>query len=177
MPDLAAKVGAGAFLVVIALRVLSVNVFAVITNDSVGYLGWATSPMSQGWIAQGYRQAAYPISLWIFEKLDGMLELDRIFTIALGQRLLLVLGLALAWWALRWWSTVALLIISSSTIVVLTNFILRSTPRGPDRHIYHQLGTSPPRLHTTRRVPALRLARILRARVSFPAPGRLQPRQ
>ena len=124
VPALAAKVGAGAFLVLIALRVLSVNVFAVITNDSVGYLGWATSPTSQGWIAQGYRQAAYPISLWIFEKVDGILELDRIFTIALGQRLLLVLGLALAWWALRWWSTVALLIISSSTIVVLTNFVL-----------------------------------------------------
>ena len=107
-----------------AARVLAVDVGGIVTNDSVGYLRRAEAPLGGGFVFQGYRQVGYPVFIWMSNRLGDGLGWDHIFGVALLQRSLLVFGLGLVVWALRWWSLPILVFATSSTFVLQTDFVL-----------------------------------------------------
>lgn len=121
---LGSKVGSGVVVGVIAVRLLSVPVAGIPTNDSIGYLNWALEPLGSGLVGQGYRQFGYPLFLFLTDRIAEGLLWDRLFSAALVQRLLLVTPLLVA---LARQTTVFVLpamILSSPSIVVFTNFLL-----------------------------------------------------
>ena len=105
-------------------RMLSVDIAGVVTNDSIHYLLSAKNPFSNGFIFQGYRQAAYPIWIRISDFISGIFGWDTIFGVAFFQRLLLGIGVILVWRALNWWAIPLLFYITSETLVGHVNFIL-----------------------------------------------------
>jgi hypothetical protein len=113
-----------AVLVALWCRVLAVDVAGIVTNDSVGYLQRSINPLSYGFVVQGYRQAAYPLLIHIASWFGDVTGLDTIFSVALLQRMMLLLGIALVWGALRWWALPALLVVTSATFVVHADLVL-----------------------------------------------------
>lgn len=108
----------------VSLRVLSVDVSAIVTNDSVGYIGRGLDPFSQGLVGQGYRQVGYAVWLWFSDRVAGFFDWDRLFGVALLQRSILVATLLLAWWVLRWWSLPFIVLATSPTFVVHADLVL-----------------------------------------------------
>ncbi len=118
------SIGFVAFLALCAVRLLSVDLGGIVTNDSFGYLGRAEDPFGAGFVFQGYRQAGYPLFIAFSDVLGELFGWDRIFGVALLQRTLLVGGLGLLAWTLRWWSAPVLIFATSSSFVVQADFVL-----------------------------------------------------
>jgi hypothetical protein len=112
------------FLLLCAARVLTVDVAGIVTNDSLGYLRRAEAPFGAGFVYQGYRQVGYPLFMALSNVSANVFGWDHIFGIALSQRCVLLLGLGLVAWSLRWWSVPTMLVATSATFVVQTGFIL-----------------------------------------------------
>ena len=108
----------------IVLSVLSVDISAIVSNDSVGYLKWARSPFSKGFVGQGYRQVAYPLWIWITDALAQLMDWDRLFSVALAQRLLLLFAFIALWRMLRWWVMPFLLVALNPSYIVHADFVL-----------------------------------------------------
>jgi hypothetical protein len=105
-------------------RVLAVDLAGIVTNDSLGYLGRAEDPFETGFIAGGYRQAGYPLIIAISNRLGDVAGWDHIFGVAAVQRSGLVASLVLLAWSIREWSIPVALFATSSTFIVLTDFVL-----------------------------------------------------
>ncbi|MEZ5374280.1 MAG: hypothetical protein R2704_16455 [Microthrixaceae bacterium] len=60
-------------------RVLAVRWTPIVTEDSLGYLERARSPLSTGFVVDGYRQIGYPLWLWFVEHTTAPLGFDRLF--------------------------------------------------------------------------------------------------
>ena len=116
-----------AVLIVAICRLIGVRWTPVVTNDSLGYLRRASSPLSTGFVAEGYRQLAYPVWLWCIDRISNLFGIDRLFAIVLCQRLLLLVALVLAWRVLRLWAAPALWFVTSTNIVFWTNFVLNES--------------------------------------------------
>lgn len=108
----------------ITLRVLAVDISAIVTNDSVGYIGRGLDPFSQGLVGQGYRQVGYAVWLWTSDRVAGFFDWDRLFGVALLQRAILLAAILLAWWILRWWSAPFVLLATAPTFVVHADLVL-----------------------------------------------------
>jgi hypothetical protein len=111
-------------LVLLVVRALTPGIQGILTNDSVGYLTRAKNPFALGFVVQGYRQAAYPLLIQVMGWLDPIFGFDNVFAVALVQRVLLVVGIVLLWGALRWWALPLLLVVSSTTFVMHTDYVL-----------------------------------------------------
>ncbi len=106
-------------------RALSADIGGVVANDSLGYLRRAAEdPFRGGLVLQGYRQVAMPLWVVLNDAIGDVTGWDRLFGVALAQRMILLLGVGLVWWALRWWSIPALIIITTPTLVAHTDLIL-----------------------------------------------------
>lgn len=114
----------GVVLAVFAVRLLTPPVGGIITSDSVGYLSRSFHPLSYGLVVQGYRQTAYSVWIHVLGWLGGPIGLDAVFSVALVQRLMLLAGIVLMWGALRWWSVPLLVVVTSATFVINTDYIL-----------------------------------------------------
>jgi hypothetical protein len=106
------------------LRALTVDVAGIVSNDSIGYLSRSFDPLSYGFVVQGYRQAAYPVWIHIVSWSDPIVGVDTIFAVAMTQRAMLLMAIVALWGALRWWAVPLLVIITSATYVIHTDFVL-----------------------------------------------------
>jgi hypothetical protein len=113
------------------LRLLTPPMAAIITGDSVGYLARSQHPLSFGFVVNGYRQAAYPLWIHFVGWIDWIFGFDNIFAVAFTQRMLLIVGVVLAWGALRWWALPLLLVVTSATYVLQTDYVLMEGYLGP----------------------------------------------
>lgn len=109
---------------IILIRTLAVEIAPIITNDGVGYLRRSLSPISEGWIYIGFKQPAYTVWTSITSSLGGFVGLDPAFSVVLPQRLLHIALVISVWITLRWFSIPVLMILTSSTYVVLMNYLL-----------------------------------------------------
>jgi hypothetical protein len=118
-------IGLAVVLGLIALpTVLSVNLFPVITEDSLTYLGYADNLGDSGFVVAGYRQFGYPLFLAFGERLGRLVTIEPLlFTVAL-QRMLVVLGLIYAVWVFRWWSIPILVFAMTQAMIAYTNLVL-----------------------------------------------------
>ena len=123
-PPALSSIGFAAFLLFCAARVLTVDIAGIVTNDSLGYLRRAEAPFGAGFVFQGYRQVGYPLFVALSNVCANLVGWDHIFGTALAQRCVLLLGLGLVAWSLRWWSAPTMLVATSATFVVQTGFIL-----------------------------------------------------
>ena len=130
LPDLSlarltpARVAGGVVLALALLRSLAPPVGGIVTNDSVGYLARSRHPFSYGFVVQGYRQAGYTVWIHLLDWLGNPFGLDTVFTVALAQRLMLLLGVVLLWGAVRWWSLPVLVVVTSGSYVIYTDYVL-----------------------------------------------------
>jgi len=108
----------------IVTRVLAVDITAIASNDSLGYVTRGKSPFGRGFIVQGYRQVGYPIYLWFNDRLASIVDWDRLFAVALVQRAVLLGGVLLLWRSLRWWSLPMLAFVLAPTYVVHADLLL-----------------------------------------------------
>ncbi len=106
-------------------RLLAADIAGVVTNDSLGYLSRAASdPFGEGLIVQGYRQVAQPLWVVITDFIGSIAGWDRVFGVAIMQRSVLLIGILLVIYALRWWAVPALMVITTPVFVVHADFIL-----------------------------------------------------
>ena len=115
---------AAVFITFISGRLLAPDVAGVITNDSIHYLSRSVRLSENGLVVQGYRQVAYPIWVWVADVVGEVLGWDTVFGVALMQRTLLVVAAIVVWTSMRWWSVPILVVVSSSSFVVQTDFLL-----------------------------------------------------
>jgi hypothetical protein len=109
---------------VVFARLLAVDVGAVLSSDSLGYLTWAERPFGKGLVVQGYRQAAYPVFLAGSDTFARVVGWDRLLGVAVLQRATLVVAILLCWWALRLWAIPILVMVTSATYVVHVDTVL-----------------------------------------------------
>jgi hypothetical protein len=107
-----------------AVRFLAVDIAGIVTNDSLGYLQRSAAPFEEGFVTQGYRQVAYPLSMWFSNAAADVFGWDRIFGMALSQRVLLAGAIGVTVWAMRWWSVPIVVLATSATFVVHVDFLL-----------------------------------------------------
>lgn len=110
--------------VLLVVRVVSVPIVPVVSNDSIGYLDRASAPLATGLVDQGWRQFGYPLFLDVAGDLGSLIGWDRLFAMAAVQRLVFALGIWLVWRTLRWWALPALLFVGSETIVGVTSLLI-----------------------------------------------------
>jgi hypothetical protein len=113
-----------AFLLICAARVLAVDIGGIVNNDALTYLREAESPLVDGLLFQGYRQVGYSLFMALSNGFGDLFGWDHVFGVALAQRGILVLGLALLAWSLRWWSAPVLIFATSASFVMQADFIL-----------------------------------------------------
>jgi hypothetical protein len=117
--------GLGVLLVLfVALAFLRVNMFPVVTNDSVLYLEHSFDIGGGGWVEYGYRQLGYPLFLATARALGGVFGAEPLLTAAVLQRALLVLAAFLAWRFWRWWSLPVIGFVVAGQTLAYTNFLL-----------------------------------------------------
>jgi hypothetical protein len=117
-------VAAGLGLTVAAARFLAVDIGGIVTNDSLGYLQRSQHPLAEGFVTQGYRQAAYPLLVWVSTRIGDLLGWDAIFGMALLQRTLLAVAIVLTIWAMRWWSVPLVVVFTSGTFILHADYLL-----------------------------------------------------
>ncbi len=100
------------------------DIGGIVNNDSLTYLREAESPFVDGLLFQGYRQVGYSLFMALSNASGDLFGWDHVFGVALAQRVILVVGLALLAWALRWWSAPVLIFTTSASFVMQADFIL-----------------------------------------------------
>lgn len=113
-----------ALLLLAGARYFDVGIAGIVTNDSLGYLRRSEAPLAGGIVSQGYRQAAYPVFVMFSNLAADLLGWDHIFGVALLQRTILLVGIAITIWAMRWWSAPVMAVLTSSTVVIHGNLLL-----------------------------------------------------
>ncbi len=117
-----------AFLALVAVRFLSVDLFPVVTNDSLAYIGHSNDWSTYGLVNVGYRQFGYPMLLFGSDLLSRLAGPDPLLLQAVLQRLLLAGALAYAWWLWRWWAAPLRVVATTPSLVAYTNFMLTEGP-------------------------------------------------
>lgn len=107
-----------------AIAVLSVDVFPVVTNDSVLYLEHSRSLADTGWVQYGYRQFGYPLFLAATRTMADVVGAEPLLTTVIVQRLLLLVGAYLIWRLWKWWSLPVLALVVSPHVLAYTNLLL-----------------------------------------------------
>lgn len=106
-------------------RLLAADIAGIVTNDSLGYLSRASSaPFGEGLVVQGYRQVAQPTWVRFTGIVGSIAGWDRVFSVAMAQRAILLFGILLVVYALRWWAVPALMVITTPVFVVHSDFVL-----------------------------------------------------
>ena len=123
----AKRLGEWAVLAIALWRVAGVWWTIIVSNDGIGYLQRAPAPFSEGFVTEGYRQAGYPAWLWLVDHLPFPPGFDRLFTIAVTQRLVVVLVVIVVWRVFRLWSIPLLWILTSTDVVIYSNFVLNES--------------------------------------------------
>jgi hypothetical protein len=108
----------------LATAVLSVNMFPIVGNDSVRYLGHSLNLAEGGFVEEGYRQFGYPFFLALTRWLSDLVGGEPLFTTVLVQRLLLIAAGLAAWRLWRWWSLPVLAFLFSAQTVAYTDLLL-----------------------------------------------------
>ena len=103
---------------------LSVNLFPVVTNDSLTYIGYSHSPSEFGFVEFGYRQFGYPLFLAMARFGAEQLTIEPLLFTAFLQRFALAIGLTYAILLWRWWSLPIVLFGLTAEILAYTNLIL-----------------------------------------------------
>ena len=119
-------IGAVVLLALVAgSTILSVNLFPVLTNDSLTYVRYSGDFADFGWVHVGYRQFGYPLFLWITRSLSGgLVSIEPLLFAVFVQRLLLILGVGYAAWLWRWWSLPIVILAITSEVLSYSNLIL-----------------------------------------------------
>ena len=136
------RVLGGFFLALCLLRAVAPPVGGIVTSDSVGYLERSLHPLSHGFVVNGYRQAGYTVWIHALGWLGEPFGLDTVFSVALAQRLTLLLGVGLLWGALRFWAIPVLLLVTSGSFVIYTDYILMEGFLVPAALLVAALGAS-----------------------------------
>jgi hypothetical protein len=116
-------VSRGAFAAVVLL-LLSVDIFPIITNDSMAYLGHSNSIIETGFVQSGYRLVGYPFFLASVDAAATFLGLEPLLFTAVLQRVLVLVALYVS---LRRWGWIAAPLaglVLLPTMLVYTNLIL-----------------------------------------------------
>ncbi|MCI0678600.1 MAG: hypothetical protein L0Z63_06110 [Actinobacteria bacterium] len=103
---------------------LSVNIFPVITNDSLTYLRHSDNLSSFGFVHFGYRQFGYPMFIEAMETVAGLVGVEPLLFAVAVQRFLLLSAIVYLVWVLRWWATPVVVAAISGEIVAYTNLVL-----------------------------------------------------
>ena len=122
--DLVLSVLGGLLVLFVALASLRVNMFPVITNDSVLYLDHSFDIWGGGWVEYGYRQVGYPLFLATARALGDVFGAEPLLTAAVLQRALLLLAALLAWRFWRWWSLPVIGFMVVGQTLAYTNLLL-----------------------------------------------------
>lgn len=109
--------------VLVLTTVLALNLFPVITNDSLTYIDYSKSLDRYGLVHAGYRQFGYP-GFMAVSSVGSLLGIEPLLTVAILQRLLLVIGVAYAVWLWRWWSVPIVAFALSAETIAYTNLLL-----------------------------------------------------
>lgn len=104
--------------------VLSVNIFPVITNDSLAYIGHSNDLVGFGWVNFGYRQFGYPASLAIDRGIADLVTVEPLLFASVVQRALLLVAGGLAVFVLRWWSIPLLAFLLAADTLSYSNLVL-----------------------------------------------------
>ena len=102
----------------------AINIFPIITNDSLEYLDHSRAPGDYGAVSKGYRQIGYPLILLMSRSVSGLVGVEPLLLSALLQRLLLLGALGYAIWLWRWKATPIVLLVVAPSFLVYPNFIL-----------------------------------------------------
>ncbi|VAV92933.1 hypothetical protein MNBD_ACTINO02-2312 [hydrothermal vent metagenome] len=116
-------VSIGLVTVVVAV-ILAVDIFPIITNDSLAYIGHSNSLQETGLVQFGYRQVGYPAFLAGVDLIATQFRMEPLLLTALAQRFIYLSALAFAAWLWRWRAAPLLALAILPTLLVYTNFIL-----------------------------------------------------
>lgn len=102
-------------------HLVSVDIIARTTNDSVIYLRHALGFREFGLVAEGYRQFGYPLFLRICHELAGLTPFDGLFMAVLVQRILLAIGFAFLIATLRLFAIPLMFVLAAPLSMALTD--------------------------------------------------------
>ena len=111
-------------IVAMAVLWLGVNIFPVVTNDSLAYLTHANDLRAGGFVRQGYRQVGYPAYAALARGFGDAVGGNPMVWIALSQRVLFAAAAVYHVWLWRWWSLPTLLLLATPTFLVYSNQVL-----------------------------------------------------
>ena len=114
----------GLLIIGVGIAVLSVDVFPVVTNDSVLYLEHSRDLGQGGLVQYGYRQVGYPLFLATTRTVANVFGMEPLLTAVVVQRLLLLIAAFLAWRLWKWWSVPVLALAFSPHILAFANLLL-----------------------------------------------------
>jgi hypothetical protein len=103
---------------------LSVNIFAVATNDSLAYLTHGQGLLGGGLVENGYRQLGYPAFLAFVRGAGSIVGGNELLWVSLTQRSLLLVAILYLVWLWRWWSVPVVLVAALPSFVAYTNLLL-----------------------------------------------------
>lgn len=116
-------VGVGLSMLVVAVLLAS-DIFPIITNDSLAYIGHSNSITTTGFVQLGYRQVGYPAFLAAIDTLATSVRMEPLLFTVLLQRTLYLSALAFAVWLWRWRALPLVAIAVLPTMMMYSNFIL-----------------------------------------------------
>ena len=93
-------IGSG-LLIAAVLVLLVVDIFPIITNDSLEYIGHSNTLASTGFVQLGYRQVGYPLFLAVVDAIATPLGLEPLLTAVVLQRIVYLSALVFALWMWR----------------------------------------------------------------------------
>jgi hypothetical protein len=113
--------GAG---LIAALLLLAVDIFPIVTNDSLAYIEHSNALGEFGFVQLGYRQVGYPFFLAFVDFFSSAARLEPLIITAVLQRLILLGALAFSVWLWGWRSLPLVAFVITPTLIVYTNFML-----------------------------------------------------
>jgi hypothetical protein len=118
------KVAIGSIGMVFLSAFLAVDIFPVITNDSLAYLGHSDSLRDTGAIQFGYRQIGYPAFLAVVDRIATLFRMEPLLITVLIQRFI-YLGALLFTLKLWKWRALPLVFLGLlPSLLVYTNLLL-----------------------------------------------------
>lgn len=107
-----------------ALILVAVDVFPIITNDSVAYLRHSDDLVSTGLVQIGYRQIGYPMFLASVDAVASLARIEPLVVTAVFQRLFFLSAVVFGVWLWRWRAIPLVILAIVPSLVVYANFIL-----------------------------------------------------
>jgi hypothetical protein len=108
----------------VGIYFLAINIFPIVTNDSLEYLDHSREPGNYGMVFKGYKQIGYPLILLVGRFVAGLGGVEPLLFSALLQRLLLLGALAYVIWLWRWRAIPLVVLVITPSFLVYPNFVL-----------------------------------------------------